>query len=165
MHFLRPIGMTRNEGIAVVAVFVLLSLFLFISVRLVRRDQYDAERLSHIRQMSVLLEKQNIFTPKRPLESCENPYDLVSRCQGPGAVEEFSQFADPRVGRTLPCRGNAGGAPSENPCGYSISSQDGQSGASTDNYQICFFIEKGIPGFERGLYSVITGGEIVVGCQ
>jgi len=160
-------GFTKIEIAVVLGVIFLLLFFVVIAIQTSRAEARDMQRLSDVRQLSMIVEAQYIDTPNEPLSGCEAPYSLSSACTGPGKIQQFKKIQDPVSGNNQPCQGAASGFLSQNFCAYSVSSLDAKTQAATNNYQICFFIERGgiIKGFAKGIYHIETGGLLKAGCN
>ena len=160
-------GFTRIELAVVVGIYILLFVFVVIARQTTRAESRDVQRLSDARQMSSIIENQYIDTPNEMLFGCSSLYALVNTCTGPGKISQLKDLKDPSAGSSNPCKGISSGFASQGVCGYSISNMEGNGSASTDSYQICFFIERGgkIQGFSKGLYRIETGGILKQGCN
>src|SRR3989339_1492066 len=128
-------GFTLIELLVVIAIIGLLSSLAVVSLNGAREKARDAQRVSDVRQLATLLEME-ATSGSVALDTCVGADALLSTCTGPGAVSQFSSFADPTG--TAACTDV-----SATECDYSISQADGTAADETGDYQICFFLESG----------------------
>lgn len=159
-------GFTRIELAIVTGITLLLLIFVVIAIKTTSAEARDSKRLSDMRQMSAIIDAQYIETPNESLSGCDSLYALTTQCTGPGKISQFSAIEDPSLSKE-PCYGKAAGRMSQGVCAYSISKINGEPEATTDNYQLCFFLERGmgVKGFSQGLYHIETGGILKEGCN
>lgn len=161
----RQKGFTLIELLVVIAVIGMLASIVLVSLGPARAKARDARRVADVRQMSTALEVEGSDNPEA-VATCVLADAKVNTCTGPGAVAGFSNFADPTTGIAgAACVGGA--TPSTAPCQYSISQDDGAAGATTGDYQICFWLEGGAGNLGPGLHAIQTNGvyDTVNGCQ
>lgn len=151
-------GFTKLEFIIMTGVLIFFTAVLGFVISSSQKETRDIIRLSDVKRLSIIMEQQNVFTPKAPLVGCDVPYDAVTECSGPGIIGEFQSFLDSSV-EYAPCAG-AGLGVSREKCFYSISSSDGTDGARLDDYQICFWLEQNAQTLKRGLHAIKTGGTL-----
>jgi len=159
-------GFTLIELLVVIAIIGLLSTMAVIQLNDARAKARDARRISDVKQLATIIEMESTESPVSTIKTgaapgVDAPVDtIVKTCTLPGQVAQFANFEDPSDDDDTACV-NAGTAP----CEYAISSKDGLSGASVDDYQICFNIEKGAGSLSAGFNSIETGSMMVVGCD
>ena len=138
--FNRSRGFTLIELLVVIAIIGILSSIVLASLNSARQKARDASRLSDVREMVKLM---NLETSEAAVTLTGCAADAVTTlCSGPGQIAQFSNFTDPSG--TTACT-----AASTGPCAYSISGADGTGVATTENYQILFWLEAsagGLPG-------------------
>ncbi|HEV8667030.1 MAG TPA: hypothetical protein VN665_04285, partial [Candidatus Paceibacterota bacterium] len=83
----------------------------------------------------------------------------VSSCSGPTPID-FSKYKDPSASGTM-CTKTSNAA-----CQYVIALQTGLVGnPTTQNYEICTYLENGFNGGAAGMYRVsATSSAVVAGC-
>lgn len=158
-------GFTLIELLVVTGIIGILTTMSVASLTGVREKVNDARRVSDVRQLSSLIQHEDI-TLSAPvnIQGCDGSAadkTLTTACTGPSGISEFSKFKDPaRLTGDTPCSRN-----SAITCGYGITKNDGSRQGATNNYQICFYLEEGIAGMTKGLNSIINGGTFRTGCQ
>ena len=147
-------GFTLIELLVVIAIIGLLSSLAMVNLNSARAKARDARRLSDIKQLSTILEIQATEgTVAAYLETCSGEADKTYLCDGPGLVVQFTYFRDPSN-----AEGDACLTDSDTTCSYSISTQSGESDATVEDYEICFFLEQGAGSFSaRGVYAIEAG--------
>ena len=109
--------------------------------------------------MALILETEDIGTPATALTGCILADADVNTCTNPGDILDFfPTFDDPTTPGT-PCSSASTGT-----CQYSISLEGGAAAATTADYQICFWLEKGAAGLSSDLNSIDSGGLLTAGC-
>ena len=128
-------GFTLIELLVVVAIIGILSTVVFATIGGTRGRARDAKRLAEVKEAVLVLVVLDTSTSggNITLDGCAGADARLATCSDEAV--ELAGFADPS-GNTTGCA--PGGTTA---CDYSISKADGSAGATTGNYQICFFIE------------------------
>lgn len=160
-------GFTKLELFITIAVLVIVLAIVIFSVQISNAKGRDITRISNVMQLGAIIEAQSFETPNSVLTGCDSQYSLTTACTGPGKILQFEGFSDPKAGGGNPCLGSQSGQASQAVCGYSISASGGQAGASVYDYQICFYLERGIreKNLAKGLYNIQTGLVLKAGCN
>ncbi|MCH7828673.1 type II secretion system protein [Patescibacteria group bacterium] len=158
-------GFTLIELLIVIAIIGLLASIVLISLGPARAKARDARRVTDVRQMSTALEVEASDNPEA-LTGCVLADAKVNTCTGcsgcpsNNSIVGFVNFADPSVGTGGTACANGTSAT----CQYSISQADGSLGATTGDYQICFWLESGAGSLAEGLHSIETNGVFTNDC-
>lgn len=153
-------GFTLIELLVVIAVIGMLASIVLVALGPARAKGKDARRVTDVRQMSAVLEVETVANEGKDIEGCETADSRVNTCSGPGVVS-FTDFADPSAG--------TGGPPcvfgGSSTCQYAISKADGTDGRPrTNDYQICFYLERGSGSLAAGMHAIESNGVFTV-CQ
>lgn len=153
-------GFTLIELLVVIAIIGILSSIVLASLNTARAKARDAQRISDVKQLALLLQMENDADPGATVQTCVLADALTTLCDGPGDIIQFDKFSDPSTPGTE-CT-----SLSTATCGYSISQADGTAAATTNDWQICFYLEKTAPGYTpAGLHSLTSPiGEHAVSC-
>lgn len=163
-------GFTLIELLIVVAIIGILSVAAFVTFSGTRGRARDAVRISDISQAQLFLLIENTTAAgSRPITGCPGVAATNARLFGACtlAFAELALLKDPN-GYTNGC--NGGGTVA---CDYSLSNSAGTDGATTGDYQICFYLEDKTslnlgegPGVVKAVYSATTQklGVFSTGC-
>ena len=156
-------GFTLIELASVMSVLALLLVIIVFAVNISKMKSRDSLRLSHVRGIGIILDNEDIQSPSSDIVGCVEPNSLIQSCAGPKRILDIKNFTDPKIGASNPCKG--GDTALKTICGYSISNSSGQGNPKTNDYEICFYLERGTKDFPRGIYSIKAGGVIGAGCD
>lgn len=166
-------GFTLIELLVVIAIIGLLSSVVFASLIGARQRGRDANRVTTMNQIANVLAIEDTGVAVN-FAGCTGKYALLSACTTPAGFTSGAGlpieaiFKDPTG--TLACIGEVPGegpTTSVAPCQYSISDHLGNAGATTQDYQICSYLEKGVGSLSAGLISLNSheGAGMIVGCK
>jgi prepilin-type N-terminal cleavage/methylation domain-containing protein len=182
MHIQRPTprgvrGFTLIELLVVIAIIGVLASIVLVSLNGARNKGRDANRAASLGEMAKAIA---LFDADPPLKffttsggSTPCPvYSDVTQCLWAGQLtgttnDGFTNYKDPSTPGS-PCLGDNGGD-STGTCQYSIANANGGANPTTQNYEICTFLETpSISGFGSATLvsiSSATGGSIRSGCK
>ncbi len=141
-------GFSLIELLIVVAIMGILSAVVLSSLGTAREKARDASRILDVKDMAKLLVLES-DSGDVDLETCITADASTLTCTGPGDVSYFSGYSDPS-GSTTICDST-----SDTDCQYSISQADGDAAATTEDFEICFYLEYGSAGLSAGVHSII----------
>jgi len=149
-------GFTLIELLVVIAIIGILSSVVLASLNTARVKARDAARLSDVNQM-VKIMALNTDATATTLVGCITADARLSTCTTPAALADFS---DPS-GSATACTSSSAAT-----CDYSVSQVDGDAAATTEDYQICFYLEDASATGTAGLHKVTSpAGNISAGCN
>ena len=147
-------GFTLIELLIVIVIIGIISSIVIIVVGDATAKGRDVRRLADVRQLASILERENILNPGAVLGGCDTANASTTACNSPAAIARyFPDIKDPaNPAAHIIC------APGVTEiCNYGISNELGTGGATTDDYRITFYLERGVQGFPAGLQTVTTG--------
>jgi len=142
-------GFTLIELLVVIAIIGILASVVLASLTSSRVKSRDARRLAELREMAkaiALVDKE----PAPAFVVCTGAYADVSTCTGVGSPLvplSFASYKDPSSSSLPMCKGAASPPVSTAPCQYSIATLSGAAGATTQNYEICSYLEGSLGSF------------------
>ena len=152
-------GFTLIELLVVIAIIGILSSVVLASLNTARAKARDAQRMSDMREVAKTM-LINTEDSDVPLTGCTGADARLSTCTGPGGLADLARYSD-ISGSTVACTST-----STSPCDYSISRIDGSAGATSENYQVCFYLENGGGSFTSGIHRLVgPSGSLEVGCN
>lgn len=150
-------GFTLIELLVVVAIIGLLASVVFASLTTARARGRDARRVSDLREMQkviVLIDAD----PAVSFAGCAAADAKVNTC----TIPNLAGYADPSSGTAGTACVSGGTAV----CQYAVSKQDGSAGnPTTQDYQICSYLETGSGSLAAGMVRITSNGGIVSGCN
>ena len=153
-------GFTFIELLVVIAIIGLLATTILARLSSARVKGRDANRVGALQEMAKAIGSAD--TDQIPaIATCTAAHADASTCNGPAGIN-FVNYKDPS-GPSKPCTNISSGT-----CQYSISQLNGSAGATTENYEICTWLESStISSSGPGLVSVTSNSPstVVNGCN
>ncbi len=152
-------GFTLIELLVVIAIIGILAAVVLVSLTSARTKARDANRVASLQEMAKAIQLADT-DPAPAIATCTGARVDASTCTGPSPIS-FSGYKDPSVPGT-PCTTESNAA-----CQYVIAKSGGGSGATTQDYEICSYLETGSGALTAGLVRVssVNSGAVVQGCQ
>ena len=155
-------GFTLIELLVVIAIIGLLSSLAVVNLNSARGKARDAKRINDVKQLALLIEihvasgATGNYLGTLPA-GCDSAGE-VEKTTGCGTFEgvDFTLIIDPSAqGTGTTCQSGV-----VDTCDYGMTINN----TTTDDYEICFYIEEGAGSVEQGLNSVNQGSVITSGC-
>lgn len=144
-HYIKSAGkgFTLIELLVVIAIIGILASVVLASLASARAKGRDARRVTELREMAKAIAILDT-DPAPALVGCTGARVDVSTCTSP----DLSKYKDPST------PGTACGASPTATCQYAVAKGDGTVAATTQNYQICSWLEAGA--------GTIAAGEVAI---
>ncbi|MFH0846005.1 MAG: type II secretion system protein [Patescibacteria group bacterium] len=159
-------GFSLIELLIVVAIMGILSAVVLSSLGTARQKARDARRISDVKDAAKILVIASDVGGVS-ISGCGSPDVALKTCGDPDIENDpfmdLRSYSDPSVSEEV-C--SSGRIIADGPCEYGISDMTGDEAPTTEDYQICFFLEYGAGDLSAGLNSVVGPiGNLVAGCN
>ncbi len=156
-------GFTLIELLVVIGIIGVLATISVASLQSAQQRARDTKRIAGVKSLATVLEGEDAGSPGTILTGC-TAGKAISTCTGPSTVADtsFKGLLDPSKTSAI---GTVCKTGLTAPCDYSIANKAGTGTAVTNDYQICFYLEAGGAGLQRGMNSIVTGATFTAGCN
>jgi len=155
-------GFTLIELLVVIAIIGILASIVLVSLTSARAKGRDAARVASLQEMAKAIGLADT-DPATSLVGCTGPGVKASTCSNPSPIN-FISYVDPSAPPGTICAAGAGSGV----CQYSIGKGNmATGGATTQNYEICTYLEVGSGSLGVGSAHVdnTTSGGVIAGCN
>lgn len=140
-------GFTLIELLVVIAIIGILSSVVLASLNSARTKARDTQRMADMREIAKVM-LINTDGEDVALTGCTAADSEVDNCTGPGDLSALQNYSDP-VADSGACTPS-----SSAPCEYAISAGGGGANPTTEDYQVCFYLESGSGSLDAGVHSL-----------